>query len=74
MEDMTKAAAGGLTNLMGLAPVVTLLVLVCMGLCFLVWALMKDARKERTLVREALTGNTEILTELKEMVRNAVHR
>lgn len=74
MDDMTKAAAGGLTDLMGLAPVVTLLVLVCMGLSFMVLFLLRDARKERNQMRDAYIANTVVMTEWKEIVRNALHR
>lgn len=71
---MEQVAAGGLNNLMSISPVVTILVLVVMGLCWFIRGLLQDARDERKLNRDALTGSTSVIAELKEMIRGAIHR
>lgn len=74
MDEMVKVTAGGVDSLMGIAPLVTVLVLIIIVCVFFIWALLKDAREERALNREALKGNTIILTEFKEMIRGALNR
>lgn len=68
------AAADGFASLMSLSPVVTILILVIMGLCWFIKSLLQDARDERKLNRDALNNSTAVIAELKELVRSALHR
>lgn len=68
------AAAGGVSDLMKISPVVTILVLVIMALGWFIRSLLSDARDERKLNRDALTNSTAVIAELKELVRGAIHR
>jgi hypothetical protein len=71
---LTSSAANGLNDLMHIAPVVTLLVLIIMGLCWFIRSLLQDARDERKLNRDALTNSTAVIAELKELIRSAIHK
>lgn len=74
MSNFEATAAGGLGGLMEIHPVVSILILVIMGLCWFIKGLLQDARDERKLNRDALIASTVTLTELKELVRNAINR
>ena len=74
MDELSKAAGNGINSLWDIAPVVTVLVLIILALMWFISQLLKDAREERALNREALKGNTVILTELKEVIRGAINR
>lgn len=74
MDDLTKAAASGVTDLMQITPMITLLILIILALLWFIRSLLIDARTERQLNRDALIGNTAILSELKELIRGAVSK
>jgi hypothetical protein len=74
MNGLENTAANGLAGLMAVSPLTTVLVLVIMGLCWFIKSLLQDARDERKLNRDALIASTVTLTELKELVRNAISR
>jgi len=71
---MEGAIADGVSGLIELSPVIAVLLLVIIGLCWLVRALLKDAKHERKLNREALLNNTSVLSEFKEIIRSAIQR
>jgi len=69
---MESTIAQGVSSLFGLAPIITVLVLIIVVLCWFIKSLLQDAKEERRLTRDALTGNTAVISEFKEMVRNAL--
>lgn len=71
---MEQAINKGITDLLNLAPIITVLVLVILGLVFFARSLLKDAKEERTLYRETLTNNTAVMAEFKELIRNALSK
>lgn len=70
--NIEQAASNGLGSLMNITPLVTVLVLIVMGLCWFIKGLLQDARDERKLTRDALVNNTSVIAELKEMIRIAI--
>lgn len=74
MQGFEGAAAQGLTNLMGIAPVITVLVLVLMAMGFLLWKLLVWSREDSQKSRDALNNNTAILSALKETIDHAVRK
>lgn len=73
-QSIESTLAGGAADLMRIHPVVSILVMVVIILVLFIAFLLKDAKDERKLNREALVGNTAILSELKELIRGALHR
>ena len=68
METATSiesAVGGGVSELMRLGPIVTLETLVLIVLCYFIRELLRDAKTERQLNREALNNSTAILAEIK---------
>lgn len=71
-DNLEQAASTGFASLMTISPLVTVLVLFIMGLCWFIKGLLQDARDERKLTRDALVANTSVIAELKEMIRIAI--
>lgn len=64
-----EAALGhGVRQLFDITPIVTILVLIIFGLCLFIRELLKDARNERQLNRDALNNSTALLAEMKGML------
>lgn len=74
MDELTKAAADGVTSVMGVSPIVTILMLIILAMAWFIRMLLLDAKEERRVTRDALIGNTAILSELKELIRGAVSK
>lgn len=66
--------ADGIRSLMNISPVTTYMVLSLIVLLVFIKILLNDARAERTLNRDALNNSTAVISELKEMIRGAIHR
>lgn len=71
---METVVAQGVSEIIKLGSVTTILSLVILCLIWFIRELLKDARAERALNRQALTNSTEVIAELKELIRNALHR
>jgi sensor domain CHASE-containing protein len=69
---METVAAAGFSQLMELGAITAVLVLVIIGLCWFITRLLADAKEERRLNREALIHSTEVISELKELIRSAL--
>jgi hypothetical protein len=72
MEPLTGAAANGVNSLWQQGALVTVLVLAVMLLCYLVRALLLDAKSEREKYCKTLMANTEALNGLKEIISVAI--
>lgn len=72
MEHIVGAASEGVNSLWGIAPVVTVLVLMMFVLIYFIRALLIDAKEERNLYRGILEANTKALTSLQEVIRVAI--
>lgn len=72
MGGMEGAAANGVNSLWNIAPVVTILVLAIIVLLWFIRNQLLDAKEERKVVRDALTGNTAVLARLEELIRTTV--
>ena len=70
---METVVTAGMGQLMQLGAVVVVLLLVILGLCWFCRALLTDAKEERALTRDALIDNTKVISELKEIIRGALH-
>lgn len=68
-----EAIGSGLSSLFDISPLTTCLVLVIICLIWFIRFLLIDAREERKLSREALNNATSVISELKEMIRGAIH-
>lgn len=64
----------GYADLLHVAPIVTLLIFIILGLCWFIKSLLQDAKCERKLNRDALMANTAVIAEFKEIIRAAIHR
>lgn len=73
-QTLEGAVSDGVSSLFGLAPIITILVLIIIGLCWFIKSLLQDAKEERRLNREALLGNTSVIAEFKEMIRAAINK
>lgn len=71
---MDAVVSGGFTDLMKLGPVITILCLIIIALCWFIKSLLQDAKEERKLNRDALVSNTQVISEFKELIRNALHQ
>ena len=74
MNQIVGSATHGLDSLWNLAPIVTVLVLAILALCYFVRALLLDAKEERNLYRQTLMENTKALNSLQEIIRVAISR
>lgn len=70
--SLEAAVGGGLSELMRLGPIVTLETLIIVGLCYFIRELLRDAKNERQLNRDALNSSTAIIAELKGMIHAIV--
>lgn len=71
MEQVAVASAQQVVEHGG--AIAAVLLLVIMGLMLLVWILLKDARDERKLNRDALVANTAVLARFEEVLRTAIN-
>lgn len=69
---MEEVITKGVSSLMNLGPLVTLLLLVILGQFWIIKCFIKDAKDERTLNRDALMNNTAVISEFKELIRGAI--
>lgn len=67
---MESAAQKGIESLFGISPVVTILVLVIMGLCWFIKGLLRDARDDRKSMTDALINSTAVMTTHNELLRD----
>lgn len=72
--DLATTVNAGLQSLFTIAPIVTLLVLIVICQLWFIRFLLNEAKEERKLNREALNNSTAVISELKEMIRNAITR
>lgn len=64
----------GVTSLFGIAPIVTILVLIIIALCWFIRQLLADAKTDRKMVLDVVVSNTAVISEFKEMVRGAINQ
>lgn len=74
MDKIIDAAGNGVNSLWNLAPIVTVLVLAILALCYFARALLLDAKEERGLYRQTLNENTKALNSLQEIIRVAISK
>lgn len=67
---MEQSASKGLSSLMDISPLVTVLVLVIMGLCWFIRGLLQDIRDDRKSMTDALISNTAVITTHNELLRD----
>lgn len=72
--SIEKAIGGGLSDLLHINPLTSVLIFVVIGLCLFIRSLLQDARNERQLNRDALNGSTAIISELKGMIYAIVNK
>lgn len=71
---MEQVVSGGFTDLMKLAPIITLLCIIVIVMGWFIKSLLADAKEERRLNRDALINNTAVISEFKELVRGLVQK
>ena len=71
---VVKNVDDGVKELLSVSPLVTALVLGIICLMWFIKTLLKEAKEERTLNREALINNTAVISEFKELIRNALNK
>lgn len=71
---LERAIGGGVSDLLQISPLTSVLIFVVMGLCWFIRSLLQDARNERQLNRDALNGSTAIISELKGMIYAIVNK
>lgn len=71
---MEQTLTYGLAELLKLGAVVTVLVLAIVILLWFIRELLRDAKQERQLNRDALVNNTAVLSELKELIRHVAQK
>lgn len=69
-----EAIGKGLSDLFDVDTHTTILVFVILLLIWFIRFLLTEAKEERSLNRNALTGSTTVLAELKELIRGAIHK
>jgi hypothetical protein len=73
-RGMEQTLTYGLAELLKLGAVVTVLVLAIVILLWFIRELLRDAKQERQLNRDALVNNTAVLSELKELIRHVAQK
>lgn len=73
-QSIEQAASGGLTQLMNVNPLTTLLVLIVMALCWIIRELIRDIRTERDRVTTTLINVAAVMAEQRTLITMAVQK
>lgn len=68
------AVASGASSLFTISPIVTILVLAIIVLCWFIKSLMKDLKELQNKTTDALIANTAVNASMQEMVRAALNK